>query len=211
MTDNTSSVAGNYGGGIQVTCILDEGAPTVTASGSYYGDTGETEKVLTWTSPIAENDWVAIQDDTNVLYEECGGLPVMTRPANAGVLVIGRVVSVPKIQVVPATTAVADSLTKQLAGEYYRTAVVEIFGGITAIMKARVMCDNANTVVPGVATYLEVNMAGVVADHELAFDMDGTDTGVGVIPFHDVPNAADGTEYSCLVGITGLMKAVTGA
>jgi len=206
-----STIAGNYGGGISLTCILNEGAPTVTASGSYFGTTGETEKVLTWATPLSENDWVAICNETDCLYIECGGIPVMERAVNAEVLVVGRIVSTPKLQKMPADTAAGDTLAKQLAGDYYRTAVVEIFGGITAIMKARVMCDGTNTVVPGVSTYLEMNMAGNLADHELAFDMDGTDAGVGVIPFHDVPNATNGVEYSCLVGITGLIKSVTGA
>lgn len=205
-----SAIAGNYGGGIPVTCILDEGAPTVTDSGTYFGQTGETEKVLTWTTPLKENDWVAISNDTGNTFIACGGIPVVERPVNGEVLVIGRIVSKPELQRMPADTAAANLLSERLAGDYYRTAVVEIFGGITAIMKARVMCDGTNTIVPGVATYLELNIAGMVADHELAFDMDGTDSGVGVIPFHDVPNAADGTEYSCLVGITGLMIAVTG-
>ena len=206
-----STIAGNYGGGIPITCILNEGAPTITDSGTYFGATGETEKVLTWATPLAENDWVAICDETDCMYIECGGNPVMERAANGETLVIGRIVSTPKLQKMPANDAAANDLDERLAGDYYRTAVVEIFGGITAIMKARVMCDGTNTVVPGVSTYLEMNMAGNLADHELAFDMDGTDNGVGVIPFHDVPNAANGTEYSCLVGVTGMLIAVTGA
>lgn len=204
-----STIAGNYGGGIPLTCILNEGAPTVTASGSYYGETGETEKVLTWAAPIAENDWVAISDDVLCMYEECDGSPVMELPDNGDTLMIGRVVSTPKLQRMPANDAAANDLDERLAGDYYRTAVVEIFGGVTAIIKARVMCDGSNTVVPGVSTYLDFNMAQSAAKHELAFDMTGA--GVGVIPFHDVPNAANGTEYSCLVGITGMLKSVTGS
>lgn len=205
-----STIAGDYGGGIKLTCILDEGAPTVTASGSYFGQAGKTEKVLVWTTPLEENDWVAISNNAVCTYDRCGGIPCVERPVNAEVLVIGRIKSIPKLQRMPADTAAGDSLTKQLEGDYYRTAEVEIFGGITAIMKARIMTDGTNAIVPGVATYLELNIAGMIADHELAFDMDGTDAGVGVIPFHAVANAADGGEYSCLVGITGLIKAVTG-
>jgi hypothetical protein len=32
MADNTSDIAGNYAGGIRITCILDEGAPTIVDS-----------------------------------------------------------------------------------------------------------------------------------------------------------------------------------
>ena len=206
-----STIAGNYGGGMKMTCILDEGAPTITDSGTYFGETGKTEKVLTWATPLKENDWVAISNDALCTYDACGGIPCVERPVAGEVLVIGRIKSTPKLQRMPVNDAAAVTLDLRLAGDYYRTAEVEIFGGITAIMKARVMTDGTNAIVPGVPTYLELNIAGMVADHELAFDMDGTDAGVGVIPFHAVANAANGNEYSCLVGITGMLKAVTGA
>lgn len=204
-----STIAGNYGGGIPITCILNEGAPTVTASGTYYGATGQTEKVLTWAAAISENDWVAICDDVLCMYAECDGLPVMELPDNGDTLMIGRVISTPKLQKMPANDAAANDLDERLAGDYYRTAVVEIFGGITAIIKGRVMCDGSKTVVPGVATNLDFNMAQSAAKHELAFDMTGA--GVGVIPFHDVPTDTNGVEYSCLVGITGMLKSVAGS
>lgn len=205
-----STIAGNYGGGIPVTCILNEGAPTVTASGSYFGATGETEKVLTWAAALEENDWVAIGNEAEILYAECDGSPVVERPGNGDTLVIGRIISVPKLQNFPANDAAANDLSERLAGDYYRTAVVEIFGGITAIMKARVMCDGSHAVVPGVSTYLNFNMATGLSEDTLAFDMNGA-AGVGVIPFHTVPNATNGTEYSCLVGITGMLISETGA
>jgi len=204
-----SSIAGNYGGGVSITCILNEGAPTITTSGTYFGATGETEKVLTWASPLAENDWVAITNDAEVLYTECGGVPVVERPVNTETLVIGRIISTPQLQSFPANDAAANDLDERLAGDYYRTAVVEIFGGITAIMKARVMQDGSHTVIPGVATYLDFNMTTSLSEHTLAFDVSGN--GVGVIPFHYVAAGSDGTEFSCLVGITGMLYAVTGA
>lgn len=205
-----STIAGNYGGGIPVTCILNEGAPTITASGTYFGETGQTEKVLTWASALEENDWVAIDNSSNCTFTACGGIPCVERPVTAEVLVVGRIVSPPKLQRFPAADADADTLAERLTGSYYRTAVVEIFGGITAIMKGRVMTDGTHSIVPGVSTYLEFNMATGLSADELAFDMDGSDAGVGVIPFHYVPDATNGTEYSCLVGITGLLKSVTG-
>lgn len=206
-----STIAGNYGGGLKVTCILNEGAPTITASGNYFGETGQTEKVLTWTTPLEENDWVAIDNSSNCTFAACGGIPCVGRPETGETLVIGRIVSTPKLQKFPAADADADTLAERLAGDYYRTAVVEIFGGITAIMKARVMTDGSGSVTPGAAGHLELNIAGMVADHELAFDLGGSDNGVGVIPFHAVANATNGLEFSCLVGITGLLIAYTGA
>ena len=205
-----SAIAGDYGGGIKITCILNEGAPTVAASGSYFGQTGETEKVLTWASALEEGDWVAISNDTVCTFVACGGIPCVERPVNAETLVIGRIKSTPKLQRMPANTAAGDTLAKRLAGDYYRTAELEIFGGITAIMKARVMQDGSNTIVPGVGSKLKFNMTTGLSEDTLSFDVVASG-GVGVIPFHYVAAGTDGYEESCLVGITDLLASVTGA
>ena len=133
----------------------------------------------------------------------------MKRPVDSETLVIGRIVSTPKLQAMPANTAAANDLDERLAGGYYRTAVVEIFGGITAIMKARVKRIESHNVVPGVSSYLYFNMTTSLAEHELAFDVSGNSSGVGVIPFHYVAGGTDKAEYSCLVGITGMLIAET--
>lgn len=209
MTDATSDYAGGSTTGLVVTCILNEGAPTVSASA--YDVLGEKQSVLTWAAELDEGDWVAISNDSVVLYDVCEGAPVVERAVNTEALVIGRIVSLPRMLNTPATDAAANDLDERLAGKYYRYANVEIMGGITSIQEATVMCDGANATVPGVGTTLNFNMtSGYAADGKLQFDSAAAN-GVGVIPFHNVPTGTDGDTYSCLVGITGLLYAVTGA
>lgn len=201
-----SAIAGNYGGGIEVTCILDEGAPTVTASGSYFGVTGETEQVLTWTTPLIEGEWVACSNDAECTCIACGNLPCVERPVNGETLTIGRIISTPKLQAMPADTAAGDSLAKRLAGDYYRTAVVEIYAGITAIVKAKVVADGSNALVqmnPATAKYdiSASHAAGKLVLLEVASG------GVGYFPLHYVTATAG--DYSCLIGLTGVMIAIT--
>jgi len=200
-----SAIAGNYGGGIPVTCILDEGAPTITDSGTYYGQTGETEKVLTWATPLVEGEWVALSNDALCTYEACGGLPCVERPVAAETLMIGRLVSTPKLQRMPADDAAAVTLDLRLAGDYYRTAIVEIYAGITAIVKAKVVADESHPLVqlnPATAKYdiSASHAAGKLVLLEVASG------GVGYYPLHYVPATAG--NYSCLIGITTLMIAI---
>jgi len=201
-----SAIAGDYGGGIKITCILNEGAPTVTASGSYFGQTGETEKVLTWASALEEGDWIAIDDSSNCTFVACGGIPCVERPVNAETLVVGRIKSTPKLQRMPANDAAAATLALRLAGDYYRTALVQIYAGITAIVKAKVVADGSHALVqlnPGTAKYdiSASHAAGKLVLLEVATG------GVGYYPLHYVPATAG--DYSCLIGITTLMIAVT--
>lgn len=206
-TDSQSDITGDYPGGIKQTCILDEGAPTIENTG-YYDQKGQTMKVLTWTTEIAEGDVVAISNNEANTYAATDGLPVVERPQNTETLVIGRVVSAPKAPVFPANDAAANDLDERLAGGYYRTAVVEIWGGITKIVAAKVTTIETHTIVPGVVTKLNVDISEVYTDHKLCF-IAAAGNGLGAIPFHHVVEAVAGDEYTCLVGITGLMYAVT--
>ena len=207
MTDSTSDIVGDYPGGIRITCILNEGAPTVATS---YDAIGHEANGLTWAAELYENNMVAITNTTDVTYAACGGIPCVEQAVAGEILVIGRIVSTPKLQNFPATTAAADSLAKQLAGEYYRTAVVEIWGGITKVTDSIVMMDGSHACVPGVGATLGFNVAGgYAADDSLNFDYDSG--GVGVIPFHYVAAGSNGDTSTVLVGITGMMMATTGA
>lgn len=208
MTDNTSSIAGDYEGGIKITCILNEGAPTVTAR--TYGRDGTYDLGTTWASELKKGDVVAISNSTDVTYVACGGIPLVETPVTTETLVVGQIVSEPKLVVQPPTTASANELSERLAGKYYRVASVEIWGGITAIKKATVMCDGSNATVPGVGATLKYNITSGTSNSVLSFDS-AASAGVGVIPFHYVPAGTDADTYSCLVGITGLMYAITGA
>ena len=207
MTDSTSDIVGDYPGGIRITCILNEGAPTVATS---YDAIGHEANGLTWAAELEENNLVAITNTTDVTYAACGGIPCVEIAVATETLVIGRIVSTPKLQNFPATTAAADSLAKQLAGEYYRTAVVEIWGGITKVADAVVMMDGSHACVPGVGDTLGFNVAGGYAD-EGSLNLDYYATGVGIIPFHYVAAGTNGDTSSVLVGITGMLYAVAGA
>jgi len=215
MTDNTSYYAGNYGRGIVITCILNEGAPTVT--GRTYDELGENAKGIVYASELTENDSVAIANDSSVTFDDCNGIPVVEKPSNGEQLVVGKIVGTPRIVKTPPNSAAADTLSERISGGYYRIANVELMAGITSIQKATVMCDGSNATVPGDGTTLKLNITSEFDSDR--FD-DGNNTmqldtvasgGTGLIPFHYVPAGTDGDTYSCLVGVTGLITAVTGA
>ena len=200
-----STIAGNYGGGIQVTCILDEGAPTVTDSGTYFGETGDTEKVLTWTTPLVEGEWVAVSDDAECTYIACGGIPCVERPVSGETLTVGRIVSTPKLETMPADTAAANLLSERLAGEYYRTAVVEFYAGITAIVKAKVVADGTHPVVQMEPATVKYDVSASHAAKKLVL-LEVASGGVGFLPLHYVTASAG--DYTCLVGMTTVMIAI---
>lgn len=206
MTDYKEKYAGNYPGGLRVTAILNEGAITVGARA--YDQLGLLGKSYTFAGELYEGDIVAIANDADVTFAATGGLPVVEVPANTETLVIGQIVSTPKFVRQPATSGVADTLAKRLADKYYRVAVVE-FWGVTKIKDAIVTADGANALVPGVGATLKYNIVRGTAAHDLAFYA-AASGGVGVIPFHYVPAGSDADTYTALVGITGMMYAVTG-
>lgn len=207
MTDNTSKYAGRYPGGLRITAILNEGAPTVSAR--VYDARGLFATGVTYAAELYEKDVVAICNDTDVTYAAAGGIPVVEKAVNSEALVCGQIVQMLRTIRQPAASADADTLAERLAGKYYRIAVVE-FWGMTKITKATVMCNGSNATVPGVGDTLKFNITSGYAGHDLVFDS-AASGGTGVIPFHYVPAGTDGDLYSCLVGITGLMTAVTGA
>jgi len=207
MTDYRSAIAGNYPGGLKQLCVLNEGAPTVQTA-TAYDQLGRSMMITTWAAELAEGDVVAIDQDTANTYAAADGIPVVDTPVNAEALVIGRIISTPKLKNQPANTAAGNSWSKQLAGGYYRKAVVEIWGGITKIIKAQVTTITTHTVVPGVLTKLNYDISQSTADHDLCF-ICAASGGLGAIPFHYVEDSASGHEYSCLLGITGMLYAVT--
>ncbi len=203
-----SAIAGNYAGGIRITCILDEGAWTYAQKMNM---DGTYEDGWTAATPLKEGEIVALSNDSSNTYVACGGIPVVERPVNAETLVIGQIVSSPTLVVAPTSTdADTDTLAERLAGKYYRIAEVEIWAGITKITKASVTPANgSNHVVPGVSTYLVYDISkGIVAgDEGLQLNI-AASAGVGLIPFHYVADTGT-TLVSCLVGITAPLYAVS--
>lgn len=207
MTDNTSAIAGNYAGGVRVTCILDEGAPTIVDS---FDQVGLEATAYTFATPLKEGDIVALSNDVGCTYALTKGNPVVERPVDGETLVLGRIVSVPQLQAMPANDAAANTLAERLAGEYFRMAIVEVWGGITKVLSANVMQNGANAVVVGQSTILHFNITRTTALHELCFDCEANG-GVGVVAMHYCAAGTDADTLTCLVGINGLLDAATGA
>jgi hypothetical protein len=202
-----SAIAGNYPGGIRMTCILDEGAPTYAA---IMNADGTFEDGWTFATPLKEGQIVALSNDTANIYTATGGLMVVERPVNAEALIIGQIVSSPTLVVSPTSTdADTDTLAERLAGKYYRIAEVEVWP-FRKITKATVTTGaGAYHAVPGVATTLNYDISnGIVAGSEGLQLVTAAANGVGIVPLTYV---ADGgtTTFSCLVGITGFGYAVS--
>ncbi len=214
MTDGTNNIAGMFAHrGPEPTVILNEGAPTVTASGSYFGGEGQTEKVLTWADQIAEGNLVALVVETDNTWAATDGVLMVEKPTTTEAFVVGRVSSTPKLVTMPATTAAGNTLAKRLAGGYYRTAEIELMAGVTAVLKAEVTADAATTpTTVGATTLLKHNLTSDYADDDtteikLIADSSG---GTGLIAFHYCANTASADVTNCLVGVTGLMTSITG-
>jgi len=213
-TDSSNNITGNYPTtGPIIPCILDEGAPTVVASGTVLDMQNVTRKTLTWASPLARGNLVAISNDVACTWVATGGIPVVERAVNGETLVIGKIVSTPGVFSEPANDAAADTLTERLAGGYYRTALVEIYGGITCIQKAEVYLDGTYGFEVGQCAKLKHNLTGDYADDnteeiQLVTCQNG---GVGIVAFHYGADGETGDILNCLVGINGPIISLTGA
>lgn len=205
--DNTSEIAGNYGQGQTITCILDEGAITPGTGIDAYG---REQVTYAFTAGLAEGDWVALSDDTANTYAATGGLILVEKPVNGQTLVIGRIVGTPTaLKKAPATAAEAADLSDRLAGGFYRKARVEIVAfPIGSIKKFTVYSDASTPTVPGAGATLKLSIAGTYANHAGYLDT-ASSGGVGIIPLHSVPAGAAGDTYSILAVVTGMLPAVT--
>lgn len=211
MTDNTSAIAGSYAGsGPVIECILDEGAPTYAATS--IGQNGMLLKTATFASQIEEGMVVALSNDTANTYAATEGMPVVEKAANGESLVIGQIVSTPELKRFPSSTdADDDTLAERLAGKYYRTALVELHVP-GRVVKAEIMQDGSNALVPGVATTLNFNITSAYTSGNRGYYFDSAvANGVGCIPMHYVAAGSNGDTASALVLLTGLLYAATGA
>ncbi len=211
MTDNTSAIAGSYAGsGPVIECILDEGAPTYAATS--IGQNGMLLKTVTFASQLEEGMVVALSNDTANTYAATEGMPVVEKAANGESLVIGQIVSTPELKRFPSSTdADADTLAERLAGKYYRTALVELHVP-GRVVKAEIMQDGSNALVPGVATTLNFNITSAYTSGNRGYYFDSASAnGVGCIPMHYVAAGSDGDTASALVLLTGLLYAAKGA
>ncbi|MCX8207425.1 MAG: hypothetical protein N3G75_06295 [Methanothrix sp.] len=157
----TGTVAGDFGLGMPMTVLLDEGAITVSEGLS---PTGRTQKNYAFAAPVKVGDIVELFNNTALTYENTGGLPVMRKPRDDGnsAGVYGRIVMIDVPKRVPAegedTTALADRLTKG----YLRLATVEILG-LKGANAFEVKQNSSNALAVGAAGKLSPEFASGVA------------------------------------------------
>jgi len=197
-----STIAGIYEGGVQLTCILAEGAPTVTET--TWGQDGFYDRGMTSASPLTVDSWVTLDVATENTYDTTKGTPVVKAITN-GSLIIGKIISEPKWVATPANTAAGNSWAKILAGQFYRIATVW-FPGITGVAKMQLQGLTAAAIVPGVQATLELDASLSVAaaaarNPETLCGSDVSSGGVGMFSFHYVASGA--ALVSILVGFTG--------
>ncbi len=200
---SVSTIAGDYGGYLRIPCILKEG--NITYAARTYGTDGTYEAGVTFASELRKNDIVSLSTDTANVYSVTGPCPVVQANANAADTVIGRIVSDP--QPADGLGTISGSQTTwstMLSGGYYRTATLEVWGGISSIMSATCICTTT-AVVPGVKTTLSIDASDTAAAHALSL-VDETTNGAGFIPLTYV---ATGGTYTVLVGIYDLTTVVT--
>jgi len=200
-----SQIAGEIGGGIQITCILEQGDPTVSANAINSGGRTSAEKVMTFATPLQRGDAVALYTGAEATYAATGGLPVVKRPDASNALIIGTIVSTPKLQVMPATSAAANSVSNRITGKYYQVATVELWGGITSIRKCTITTQDQSIVAPGDTATLVVKISTSVAAGKMCLT-DVTTGGAGLMALTYVAKAAAATT-SILVGVIGPVKA----
>jgi hypothetical protein len=177
--------SGEYQGGKRQTCILYEGAITMTTTGKHYA--GGTNYLPSWAAgtELEKGDYVGLHVDTENTFLACKGIPVVTAIA-AAVPIIGRIVTEPEWQRMPASTTV--SWAADLAREAYRTAVVEMMN-VTAIHAALV--EGTTDVEVGAPLAWDISLDG--------YKDNGT-TRTGAFSFHYQPDA---TPTNCLIGFAG--------
>src|SRR5574343_1536879 len=145
-----STIAGVDDGGVRLTCILSEEVATVTSI--VHGQDGYNDKGITFATPLIKDQWVVMDVQSDNTYAATQGLPVVKAITN-GSLVVGKIITEPKLVVAPSTTPTA-TWAAHLAGKYYRIATVW-FPGVIATTKIQVQGLSAANIVPGVQATLE--------------------------------------------------------
>ena len=198
--------AGLYGGGLEITCILNEGTMTATAGTSVFVENGAIGKLsFGFSAEVREGDFVGLNVDAYNDYDRCGGLPVVMQPT-AAVGWIGIVKSQPVWHKVPTSAGAISTWSDDSAGlldkGWYRVATV-VIPSVTMAFKGEIQ-GTAVTVGSPVDYDLseEAFAAGSVGS--------GETFGTGMFSFHDggvdaqnaligigLLNDAGGTDADC--------------
>ena len=153
----TTTEAGFYGGGKEITCICNEGNIAVTANAHIpRGVMGYSVVVLS--AELDKGDFVAIDEDPLNTYAATHGIPVVVL-ANATTGLWGIVKSEPVwYGTFPQTARTESSAWETILTNYeYRIATIE-FVGIISIFKA----DSEGTadIIPGAPLAWDLSMVG---------------------------------------------------
>ncbi|MDD4805067.1 MAG: hypothetical protein PHN69_08070 [Candidatus Pacebacteria bacterium] len=166
-------------GGVKRTCLLDEGAVTVSSA---YGIGGGTAATYSFAAEIKKGTVVVVSTDTANTWDNTKGSLLVTQPATGNDLIFGIVISEPEFTKKPGTTGAADTVAKRLAGGFLRAATVW-FPCVTAMTKVTLKCANAANVVPGTAN-LKMDVSEVLANGGITVNDAATGGSANVIPMH---------------------------
>lgn len=178
MTDESAE----YGALYSLTCILYEGAITVTTTGNIKAAGTDLDPTFALAAEISDGDYVGIHVGTDNTPDATGFLPVVTTAA-ATAPIIGRVIDEPRWNRAPQATQ--NVWATQLAGGYYRVAEVELMN-VTAAHAALV--EGTTDVLMGAPLRWDLSLNAYV---------DAGTTYTGAFSFHYQPNA---TPEECLIG-----------
>ena len=136
--------AGLYGGGLELTCILYEGAITSTAGTSVFVENGALGKLShSFAAPISEGDFVAIHNNAANDYDACNGLPVVMGAITTTTGFCGIVKSQPVWHKIPTSAGTHGTPATNLSNGWYRVATV-VFPGVS--MAVRGVIDGTDIV-----------------------------------------------------------------
>lgn len=198
-----STIAGVECGGVKLTCILYEGAATVTANVA--GPDGYEDTGITLASRIYKDQWVELDVQSDNTYAATKGLPVVkTLETASAAAYIGKVVTEPTWSTTPPTTTTA-TWSADLTRGAYRIATVW-FPSFTGVTKLTLVGASAANVVPGTPTTLNIDISATTAlaaagSAETLSGCDAAADGVGIVPLHYVANGA--ATVSMLVAFNG--------
>jgi len=167
-------------GGVKRTCLLDEGAITVSSA---YGIGGGSAATYGFAAEIKKGMVVVISTDTSNTWSNTKGSLLVTKPAAGNDLIFGIVISEPEFTKKPATSAAASALADRLSGNYLRAATVW-FPCVTAMTKATLICDNKNDVVPGEPSILTLDVSAVITSGGITVNDVASAGSANVIPMH---------------------------
>lgn len=196
-----STISNEFNMGPEITCILEEGAPTV---GTGYTATNLRLPVVTWASELHKGEIVALDTSTENTHDACLGLPVVRAITAGDATILGIIEKEPYLEKVIPSTAAAATHALRLAGEYYRVATVRFFG-VQAIGPATILTKDVVAITPGVIGTLIVDNGECVGAGNGIVLNDVANGGTGIFSFHYCAKTAAGSYFSLLCGFTGML------